>query len=194
MNRRAVLAACAVLIAGCSSGTPQLSAPNTGLKPAAAVAAAAANAKAIPLGSLVAVDSTSKFTVKSYKLGGNDLGPYLQTTVRGEAAGAAGHLPTDVSIICSNSTEEGGYQADSTVTLQQAIPGGAFAEGVLNLLIPGDGRYGKPVPHCATPAVVVAKASSSAAPVSFAIPDELIGELNAAADRFNAAHPASTSA
>jgi hypothetical protein len=66
--------------------------------------------------------------------------------------------------------------------LNAGVPDSTFDEGTLNLLLPGDGRFGEERPVCATPAsLVVASVEGGIRadqPAVFSIPDSLIDELN----------------
>ena len=87
----------------------------------------------------------------------------------------------NIGIVCMGSTEMGGYQAESTVSLSDTLPGGSYRQGTLNLLLPPDSRTGTPVPACATPAYVQAipyVSGSSTKPVGVQIPEATVASLN----------------
>lgn len=177
-----VVSAC-FSVAGCggSEGTAE---PNLDLQPAGSVLVMEASPQASPLGQMLDIDSSSRFTVTEIRVGGDDYGPWLEVDVRGEAAKDAGFLPYAIAIRCTSSAETGGWQADSTVSPGQEIPKGAYLEGTFNLLLPGDGRYGEPVPECTPPAFIEVGSSPSG---WFAIPAQLVDQLNKTAEEFNVA-------
>ena len=115
-------------------------------------------------------------------VGGDDLGPWLVTLVRVENRGSADQSMPNIGIVCTGSTEMGGYQAGSTISLTTSLPAGSYREGTLNLLLPHDRRTGTPVPSCATPAYVQALplvTDSATRPVRVQIPDAAVTSLNA---------------
>jgi hypothetical protein len=92
-------------------------------------------------------------TVSEMRPGGDDGGPWLEVDLRVENRGEDTSNPL-VAIACSDSSEEGGWQVDSAYNLFDELPASTFNEGTINLLLPGDGRSGEPVPTCSAPAVV----------------------------------------
>ena len=90
--------------------------------------------------------------------------------------------PCRISGLCAWAAPTWGYQAGSTVSLTDMVPGGSYREGNLNLLLPKDSRTGTPVPACATPAYVQAipnLTDITTKPVRVQIPDATIASLNA---------------
>lgn len=184
MRRSPLVVVLVLTVAACSDDTGGASTePNTALAPAAEEAAEQATAEATPLGQMVDTDENSRFTITGYTVDGDEAGPWLNAQVRGEAATAAGTVPYTIAIRCASSTDTGGWLARSTVALSQEIPAGSFVEGTVGLLLPGDGRFGEPITPCETPAVVIIEAENEA---SWAIPDDVIAELNAKAEQYNA--------
>lgn len=149
--RIAAAGAFAMLLAGCGGGSGTAS---QDLRPAdeveASRAADAANDaeldRKIDLGSKVTVVLADPTVIQ------DDGGVMLQVHVRAENPSSKDASGPGIDIVCTGSTEDGGWQADSTFAPQRPIPSGSYSEGDLNLLIPGDGRYGETVPECATPA------------------------------------------
>ena len=190
MRRLLVLVSIAscILFAGCS-GTQSDSQPNLGLRPAGSVVIEDALRQATPLGDMVNFDSTSRFTVQSFVVGGDELGPWLETKIRGEAADAIGALPVDIAIRCASSSETGGWQVSSTVSLGQEIPKGTFLDGTIALLLPDDGRYGDQIETCESPALIEVGTDGK---FWFAIPEDVIAELNSRADAYNLTVPLDT--
>jgi hypothetical protein len=114
----------------------------------------------------------------------DNFGVLLQVHVRAENSAKDEHYTPDIDLVCAGSTEDGGWQANSTFNPQRPLPAGSYAEGDINLIIPGDQRAGGAVPECATPAylqVVPWTVMQTGDPDIFRIPldDTLIAELNA---------------
>lgn len=170
-----------LVLSGCGN-SQTTSNPDANLLPAGSVLAVEAMSQSVPLGKMVETDPTSRFTVTELRVGGDDFGPWMEVAVRGEAAESPGALPTSVAIRCASSPETGGWQAGSTVALGQEIPEGAFLEGTLNLLLPGDGRYGEAIPECTGPATIEV---GSTPPVWFEVPAALVDQLNERARNYN---------
>jgi hypothetical protein len=177
-----------ILFASCN-GTQSDSQPNLGLRPAGSVVIEEALRQATPLGDMVDVDSSSRFTVQSFVVGGDELGPWLETKIRGEAADAMGALPVDIAIRCASSSETGGWQVSSTVSLGQEIPKGTFLDGTIALLLPDDGRYGDQIEICESPALIEVGTDGK---FWFAIPEDVLAELNSRADAYNLTVPLDT--
>lgn len=116
-------------------------------------------------------------------VGGDDLGPWIEIATRFDNRNTDidAQYP-NVGIVCVGSTDEGGYQAGSTRLFGDPVPAGSFLEGKLHLLLPGDGRYGEPVPPCTTPAVIrvslLTYSDDDTAVVDFALPNAVIDEIN----------------
>ena len=115
-------------------------------------------------------------------VGGDDLGPWLVTPVRVENRGSADQSMPNIGIVRMGSTDMGGYQAGSTVSLSDTLPGRSYREGNLNLLLPKDSRTGTPVPPCATPSYIQAiplVTDNRTKPVRVQVSDAMIASLNA---------------
>lgn len=95
-------------------------------------------------------------TVDSPIVNGDDDGPWLEVPVRVENRLTESISWMVLEMYCSGNPEGGSWQWESTLDLSSSIPSGTFAEGTVNLLLPGDGRYGEPIPECAAPAHIVA--------------------------------------
>lgn len=122
-------------------------------------------------------------TVSGFDVGGDDGGPWLATTVRVENATEASAGFPSFELACAGSVEQAGLQAGSVSSGGKPVPGGSFVAGDLLLLIPGDGRFGEPVPECAGPAFVRAGTGQGS---QWEVPADVLAELNAAAVKFNA--------
>jgi len=117
-------------------------------------------------------------TIQSFKANGDDTGPWLEAAVRVENASGEESMVPEFGLVCAGSDEVGGWQADSTLSMGESLPPKSFEEGMFSLLIPGDGRYGDPVPECATPAVVqVTSYVGGVDPVRVPVPDDVIMSL-----------------
>lgn len=135
-------------------------------------------------GEKIDLGSGLTITISDPKIGGDDLGPWLDVSARAENSGEEDESNPTLSIICEGSPEEGGWQADSTFSLADSLPSGSFNEGRVNLLAPSDGRYGEPAPDCKTPALIrITKLSitinGNPKAIDIPLPDELIQQLNA---------------
>ena len=177
-----------ILLVNCGGSSPSTK-PDMGLRPAGSVVIEEALRQATPLGEMVTVDSTSRFTVQSFVVGGDELGPWLETKIRGEAADAIGALPVNIAIRCASSSETGGWQVSSTVSLGQEIPKGTFLDGTIALLLPDDGRYGDQIEICESPALIEVGTDGK---FWFAIPEDVVAELNSRADAYNLTVPPDT--
>ncbi len=90
----------------------------------------------------------------------DDESGFLNVSARVEnRATVEGNVP-EFSIACSGNDETGGWMADSTLELYADLPGESFDDGVVVLTLPGDGRYGEPVPECVGPAYLVVSYNS----------------------------------
>jgi hypothetical protein len=180
------------LLSGCGSGgtttASTSSTPTTaskGLAPSESVEAErqAANAKIVTFGQPGKLpDDVYVIFNAPLTVGGDDLGPWQVTPVRVENRGSADQSMPNIGIFCMGSTEVGGYQAASTVSLTDKLPAKSYREGILNLLLPHDSRTGTSVPSCGTPAYVQAiplVTDSSTKPVRVQIPDATVASLNA---------------
>ena len=178
------------LMAGCgpasksSGGTEATTTTAKPLAPAESVEAEreAANAQVVTFGQAGKLpDDVYVIFSAPPTAGGDDLGPWLVTPVRVENRGKADQSMPNIGIVCMGSTEMGGYQAESTVSLSDTLPGGSYRQGTLNLLLPPDSRTGTPVPACATPAYVQAipyVSGSATKPVGVQMPEATVASLN----------------
>ena len=106
-------------------------------------------------GSAVELNGVS-ITVNPPNVSGDDDGPWLEVPVRVENRLTEAISWMVLEMYCSGNPESGSWQWESTLDLSSSIPSGTFAEGTVNLLLPGDGRYGEPIPECIAPAHIVA--------------------------------------
>ena len=145
------------LASGCGDGDDEKpEGPNPSLRDADDVeeGQAAEVADEVEVGEFGDLTADTRVSVTAMQVGGDDLGPWLEVSVRFEnASDDVAYIP-DAGIVCAGSVEQGGYQAGSTVSLGEEVPRGSFKEGVLNLMVPGDSRTGEVVPPCAGPAFV----------------------------------------
>lgn len=116
---------------------------------------------------------------------GDDGGPWLAVDLRIESPSDSDIQFLDVGIVCAGNDETGGWQANSTLDLNAEVPAETFDEGTVNLLLPGDGRFGEEIPECATPAAIRISPvpdpmTGTEVPAVVALPDELIADINAA--------------
>lgn len=133
-----------------------------------------------------------KVTISDPVVEADESGPWLTVTVRAENRSPGSVQPPQVALRCSGSSALGAWLTTSTFKQEEPVPAGSFIEGTISLLLPGDERLGEPRPACATPATVIATHltfdTNGAGPpvekrIAWAVPDELVGELNAAASR-----------
>jgi hypothetical protein len=126
-------------------------------------------------------EEVGRVSVTKLKVGGDDLGPWLEASVRFEnTTDEEGNL-AEVGIWCKGATESGGWQADSTLDLNATIPAKSYKEGVVNLPLSDDPRTGEPVPECETPAFIQFTplvTVGDVEPVQVRIPNDLIAKLN----------------
>jgi hypothetical protein len=176
----------ALLLAGCESGDSKGSnKPNSALKNADDVqqSEAAAAAKVVQVGAFGDLPGDGRVSVTAMKVGGDDLGPWLETSMRVENASKEKASVPDTGIVCSGSSEQGGYQIDSTMLLSDEVPAGSYKEGVLNLTVPGDSRTGEPATPCGAPAFVQITGqdtqSFKSTVVRVPIADDVLAQLNA---------------
>lgn len=127
-------------------------------------------------------EEVGRVSVTRLKVGGDDLGPWLEANVRFEnTTDDIGDFP-EVGIWCKGATESGSYQADSTIDLSTTMPAKSYKEGVLNLPLSDDPRTGESVPECETPALIRFEPLVSVGepePTQVRVPDNLIAKLNA---------------
>jgi hypothetical protein len=130
-----------------------------------------------------------KVTASDPVIESDESGPWLTLTVRAENRTQLDVQSPLFELRCSGSSAGGAWLTTSSFEQQVPVPAGSFNEGTVSLLLPGDERLGEPRPSCTTPATVVASLLSfgtegSGQPVqvrvAWAVPDELIDELNAA--------------
>lgn len=84
----------------------------------------------------------------------------------------------DAGIVCGDSDEQGGWQADSTVSLSDTLPAKSYKEGKLNVLTPEDGRAMEPPVECAAPAVLQMTSIDSKV-VRIPVPEDVLTKVNA---------------
>ena len=126
-------------------------------------------------------------TVSNPVVGGDELGPWLTVNVRVENGTDAASSVPYLEIHCSGNDEGGGWQADSTLELGAGLPAGTFDEGTVNLLVPGDGRFGEQRPPCVMPAAIAVVGSD----VRYSLDQATVDSLNEGA---GVADPVTTSA
>jgi hypothetical protein len=119
----------------------------------------------------------------------DETGPWLTLTMRAENETLGTIQSPQLELRCSGSAAGGSWMEISTFKPGEPVPANSFSEGTVSLLMPGDDRLGQPRPSCATPATVVASLlvfdNAGASPpaqkrLGWAVPDELIDQLNAA--------------
>jgi hypothetical protein len=173
------------ILAACGGGSDEPStSPSTQLKNADDVKAtqSAKSSKTVKFGEFAEIEGFGRASVASASVGGDDLGPWLETKIRFENTSGEESSTPDVGIYCKGDSESGSYQADSTISLGEPIPDGSYKEGILNLLPYGFKRTGEVDEACQTPAFIrltPAVYEDSAELPQIAIPDELVDELNA---------------
>lgn len=111
--------------------------------------------------------------INSITAGGDDGGGWVAVDARAENPGTTDSTVPWMEVRCSGNDEAGGWQADSSLYMGDALPAGSFDEGVVNLNLPGDSRTGDPVPTCDTPAYITFVGSDS----KIAVPDAVIAEV-----------------
>ena len=116
--------------------------------------------------------------ISSLAAGGDDLGPWVVADLRFENPSDEEDYLPDAGIVCGEKGEQGGYQADSTIFLGDALPKKSFKEGTLNLLTVDDGRSMEPPVECPAPAFVQMTSSDSKV-VRIPVPDDVLIKLNA---------------
>jgi hypothetical protein len=148
----------------------------------------AANGAAATFG-VPAVVGDLKITASNPVVETDEGGPWLTLTVRAENRSPSDVQSPQLELRCAGSSSGGTWLETSTFKQGEPVPAGAFTTGNISLLVPGDERLGDPRPSCATPATVVATIlafdnAGASAPVqkrvAWAVPDELIGDLNGA--------------
>jgi hypothetical protein len=175
-----------LLVAGCGSEEKSSDEPNSALKNADDVEASqeAAAAQEVDLGKFGDLSDDTRVSVTAMKVGGDDLGPWLEVSIRFENAAKVDAAVPVTGIVCKGSAEPGENQAGSTLDSGDPVPAGSFKEGVLNLLVPGEGRTGEPVPVCDGPAFVQVTGedpeTSADKVVRVPVADEVLAQLQAA--------------
>lgn len=182
VSRSALLVVLVCSLAACGSDD-ETTTPNTALPPAESVREEERSEGSVALGELVDTGYGVRAGVLAFSVGGDDGGPWLVAETRVEGLDEGGSVP-NMGIVCAGGTELGGWQADSTLQLATDVPAGSFDEGSVHLLLPGDGRYGEPIPECAGPAFV--EIDTIDGPAVVEVPATVLAELNAAAAAFNA--------
>lgn len=129
-----------------------------------------------------------KVTVSNPVIDSDADGPFLTLTVRAENTTPADVQSPQFQLRCSGNPTGGAWLTTSTFKQEDPVPSLSFNEGILSLLLPGDDRLGGPRPSCTPPATVVATHlvfdNVGAGPpkekrVAWAVPDELVAQLNA---------------
>ncbi len=130
-----------------------------------------------------------KVTVSNPMVESDADGPFLTLTVRAENKTSTDVQSPQFQLHCSGDRAGGAWLTTSTFKQEDPVPPLSFNEGVLSLLVPGDDRGGGPRSSCASPATVVATLLAfdnvGASPpkekrVEWAVPSELVAQLNAA--------------
>lgn len=150
-----------VMLVGC--GGDDSSSSETELRPADEVRAEGAAGEAASIGetvSLGGVDVTITTVEADYDevRDGQNIG-LVKVSVRSENRTEKELWNPEITIFCANNPEGGGWQADSTWPMYDALPAGTFDEGLLYLVLPGDRRINfvegtESVSRCETPAVI----------------------------------------
>lgn len=179
--RLAVAVLALLLTAACAGGSESSDKPDDSLKNDADATVAPSAGETLKVGQFAEGKYIGRIQVSAIKVGGDDLGPWLEATVRMENSGDEALSPAQLDLVCTGDKETIGYQADSTFDFNEEVPPGSFREGVANLLIAGDPRTGEPTTECATPAYIeitpVVSIGDDPQP-KFAVPDEFIAEIN----------------
>ena len=184
----AVVVALVALSACSSSGESDGSiAPSPGdsvdsVRPNPLNGTAATFGQAEPIGDL-------QVTTSDPTIGTDDGGPWLSVTVRAENHSAGDVQTPQFELRCAGSNAGGSWRETSTFLPGSPVTSGSFAQGSVDLLLPGDDRNAQPRAACKIPATVVATLlvfddAGAGAPVQkrlgWTVPDELIDQLNAA--------------
>ena len=137
----------------------------------------AASAKTAKVGDTFELGNL-RVKVSSLEAAGDDLGPWIVADLRVENPSDEEDSMPDAGIVCGDSGEQGGWQADSTVSLSDTLPAKSFKEGKLNVLTPEDGRAMEPPVECAAPAVLQMTSVDSKV-VRIPVPDDVLTKVNA---------------
>jgi hypothetical protein len=113
-------------------------------------------------------------SINEVTIGGDDGGPWVAADTTVENRSERDATIPNLSIYCAGNEEPGGWQAFSTLSLGEVLPARSVDSGVVNLLAPGDERFGDGRPFCDTPAVIRVTNFG----VNFALPDSIVDELN----------------
>lgn len=176
-----VLATVLVVTTGCANSEPDDLISPADLQPADQVIGGRIDQ--YQLGDTAEFGNGLTISLDAPTVSGDDMGPWIEIVSRIENRNPTidAQYP-NVAIVCSGSTEEGGYQIGSTVLFGDPVPAGSFLDSRLHLLLPGDGRYGEPIPTCTTPAVVrvslLTYEDGDTPVVDFVLPDAVVDEVN----------------
>lgn len=185
MNRTTLLAI-VVLATSCSS-TSSGSTTTPGLRSADSIRANEAVGGTPATFGTIATLAGVAITASDPVANSDESGPWLTVTVHAENP-TDGDLPSPFfAVHCAGVPDGGGFLASSTFS-SDGLPAKSFDDGHVDLLLPGDGRFGEPRPTCSTPAVLVAVPSNGGVTfdgqpsdsLAWPIPDAVIDELNAA--------------
>ena len=153
-SRRSVaVVVLSITIMSCSSTDG--SGASTALPPVDTVRANAANGTPATFG-VAATIGGLKITASDPAVGTDGSGPWLTLNVRAENRSQGDVRTPQFELRCSGSSSGGSWLETSTFKQGEQVRAGAFNEGTISLLMPGDERLGAPRPSCATPATVVA--------------------------------------
>ena len=123
-------------------------------------------------------------TITGFAVEPDDQSGLLAVTARVANSSEGESSVPELAVMCTGNPEEGGWMADSTLSLYDTLPAKSFDEGTVILNVPGDGRYGERVPECVGPAVIVAKPMMTLTKsdvAAWTIPDDIRVALNDAA-------------
>ena len=179
--RLAVASVALLLCAACGGGSASSDKPDNSLKNDSDATVVPSSGETLKLGQFAEGEYIGRIQVSEVKVGGDDLGPWLEANVRMENSGNVALSPAQLDVVCKGDKEPGGYQIDSTFDFGQEIPAGSFREGVANLLLAGAPRTGDPATECATPAFIEITPAVSIGDdpqPKFAIPEDVIAEIN----------------
>ncbi|MGH8895330.1 MAG: hypothetical protein ACRDWY_18785 [Actinomycetes bacterium] len=180
--RLAVAAVALLLTSACGGGSESSDKPDNSLRNDADATLAPSAGKTLKVGEFAEGKYIGRIQVSAIKVGGDDLGPWLEATVRMENSGNEALSPAQLDVVCTGDKEPGGYQIDSTFDFNKEIPAESFREGVTNLLFAGAPRTGEPTTECATPAFIEITPAVSIGDdpqPKYAIPDNVIADINA---------------
>ena len=127
----------------------------------------------LEIGEVVTVGDVS-VKINTVTVDGDDGGPWLAADTTVENRSERDTSVPNLSIYCAGNENGGGWQAFSTLGLGDVLPGRSVDNGVVNLLAPGDERFGDGRPFCDAPAVIRITDFG----VNIALPDSVVDELN----------------